>query len=138
MTTINVAEVGTTVEGACREMVDIRHELKALTAEYDLVRERRHHLLKTLMEAYGKDMICRGQRTKKISEDYTLEAGLNPIHICACHRVYVRTCPDLTEAEAIEVIPSGFEPYIRVIFTGEKPAVTVGSPRIALEAQSHG
>ena len=120
MTTVD--EV-TEVDYACQVLLEIRAELMALTVERDIVRERRHAPLKTLMKHYGKDMISRGQRTKKISADYTLEAGLNPIHLCACHRVYVRTCPDLTDSEVIEIVTGGYEPYIRVIFTGKNEAL---------------
>lgn len=101
-------------EDACAELLTVVEELRALAVERDLMRERRHAPQRVLMRMFGADMIARGQQSKKISDKYVIEAGLNAILLCGCHHVYLRTCPDLPEAESIQVIPGGYEPYLRV------------------------
>ncbi len=109
------------VEAACDELLEIVAQLREMGETRDALREQRHAPQKLLMRLYGKDMIARGQQTKRIGL-YTLEAGLNPVHVCKCHGAYLRTCPALTDGGEIEIITRGFEPYIRVYQRAEAAA----------------
>jgi hypothetical protein len=71
--------------------------------------------LQSLLLTVGRDMLAKmkdGQRktTRRVGS-FTVEAGIAPVRICACHGTYVAECDTVGK---IEVVDRGYEPYITV------------------------
>ena len=99
-----------TVEIACELACEKSAQMASLYDEIGNLRNARAMHLQALFLAIGREMLGKGQKTKRVG-GYIIEVGEKIANFCACHGAYLADC-DTTGT--VIVLPGKPEPYIKV------------------------